>query len=165
MKQIGKVFDYVENTLLIVGLLTSTFILFANVIMRYFFHSGIVWAEELARYAIIWVVCGGCGAAVRAGIHMRITAMLDVMKNRKMRLVFEILVTIASMSFGIFMLVVGVRLTSSMITNNQLSSAMEIPLWWIYSAIPFGGLSMTVRYIEILVGQVKEFVGKGGAVA
>lgn len=156
LKKIGKCLDIFEDTLLIGGLLVATLSLFANVILRFFFKQGLVWSEEVARYAIIWIVCGGCGAAVRAGAHMRITAVLDMSKNEKFKMILDTIVTVISLIFSVFLLVYGARLTGSMITNNQLSPALELPLWTIYLSIPVGGFLMTVRYIQLLVGTFKK---------
>ena len=75
LKKIDKWVSYAENAMLVIGMLSTTFILFANVIMRFCFKSGIVWSNEYANYAIIWIVCGGCGACVRSDAHMKITAI------------------------------------------------------------------------------------------
>ena len=60
LKKIDKGISYAENTMLIFGILSATLILFVNVLMRFLLHKGLVWAEEYARFAIIWIVCGGC---------------------------------------------------------------------------------------------------------
>jgi TRAP-type C4-dicarboxylate transport system permease small subunit len=46
--------------------------------------------------------------------------------------------------------------------NNQLSPAMELPLWIVYAAIPLGGLLMTYRLTQSLILQVNEFKKLGG---
>lgn len=149
-KVIDKVLTIFEDTVLVFGLLSTTFILFINVLLRYIFKSGIVWAEEYSRYAIIWIVCSGCGAAVRKDMHMRITAILDISKNKKFNFILNTIVIIIGIIFGVFLVFYGSKLVASMISNNQLSPAMEIPLWWIYISIPIGGFLMVVRYIQSL---------------
>ena len=161
LKKLGRGLDIFEDTLIVSGLLVATFALFANVILRFFFNSGLVWAEEVARYAIIWIVCGGCGAAARANAHMKITALLDASKKPVFVKIMNILVTVVSMLFGLFLFVYGMRLIGSMMSNNQLSPALEIPLWTIYLSIPTGGFLMAVRYLQHLVGLLKKDDEKG----
>ena len=151
LKKIDKWVSYAENAMLVIGMLSTTFILFANVIMRFCFKSGIVWSNEYANYAIIWIVCGGCGACVRSDAHMRITAIPDMIKNEKVKQVLA--------------LIAGSRLVGSMMANNQKSAAMQIPLWWIYLSFPVGGGVMTFRFILKLIDSVKKLIGKGGAQA
>lgn len=161
LKKIDKGISYVENTMLIFGMLSATFVLFANVCMRFFLKSGLVWAEEYARYAIIWIVCGGCGAAVRTDAHMKITAIPDAIKNITVKNLLYLFVNAVCLAFSVLMVTAGARLITSMIANNQLSPAMEIPLWWIYLAIPVGGVVMTFRFALLLIENVKTLV-KGG---
>jgi C4-dicarboxylate transporter DctQ subunit len=156
-KMINKILTYFENTLIVSGLLGVAFVLFINVVLRYVFKSGIVWAEEFARYAIIWIVMAGSGAAVRENMHMRITAIIDVTKNKTLHFIINMLVLVVSTAFSIFLIYAGIRLTLSMVANNQVSPALEIPLWWIYVSIPIGGFLMTIRYIQSFFMQLAEY--------
>ena len=64
------------------------------------------------------------------------------------------------------MLTAGARLIVSMQANNQLSPAMEIPLWWIYLSIPTGGAVMVFRFILKILETGKALItGEGGAEA
>ena len=156
-KVLNKVLTYFENTLIVTGLLSVTFVLFINVVLRYVFKAGLVWAEEYARYAIIWIVMAGSGAAVRENIHMSITAIIDVTKGKTLHFIINMFVLVVATSFSLFLIYAGIRLTSSMITNNQVSPALEIPLWWIYVSIPIGGLLMTIRYIQSFFKQLADY--------
>lgn len=156
-KVLDKILTYFENTLVVTGLLSVTFVLFINVVLRYIFKAGLVWAEEYARYAIIWIVMAGSGAAVRENMHMSITAIIDVTKGKTFHFIINMFVLVVATAFSIFLVYAGIRLTSSMIANNQVSPALEIPLWWIYISIPIGGALMTIRYIQSFFKQVTEY--------
>ena len=156
-KILNKILTYFENTLVVTGLLSVTFVLFINVVLRYIFKAGLVWAEEYARYAIIWIVMAGSGAAVRENMHMRITAIIDVTKGKTFHFILNMFVLLVSISFSVFLMYAGFRLTMSMIANNQVSPAMEIPLWWIYVSIPIGGALMTIRYIQSFFIQIADY--------
>lgn len=121
LKKIDKWVSYAENAMLVIGMLSTTFILFANVIMRFCFKSGIVWSNEYANYAIIWIVCGGCGACVRSDAHMRITAIPDMIKNEKVKQVLALIVYVICLAFSVVILTSGSRLVGSMMANNQKS--------------------------------------------
>lgn len=156
-KLFDKILTWFENTIIVAGLLSVAFVLFFNVVLRFVFKSGVVWAEEYARYAIIWIVMAGSGAAVRENKHMSITALIDVTKNKKFHFIINMFVLIVSLAFSIFLIYTGIRLTGSMISNNQLTPALEIPLWWIYISIPIGGLLMSIRFIQSFFEQLKKY--------
>jgi C4-dicarboxylate transporter DctQ subunit len=162
IKKIDKAITWFENTFLISGMLAVSAILFFNVVLRYVFSAGLSWAEELSRYIIIWMVTIGIGAAARENIHMRITALIDLTKNKKLHFWVNLFALVSGFIFSIFLIIFGIRLVISMIMNNQLSPAMELPLWIVYAAIPLGGLLMTYRLTQSLILKVNEFKKLGG---
>lgn len=155
MKVVDKALTWFENFIMIFGLLSATFILFANVLVRYFLRSGIVWAEEYARFAIIWIVLGACAAAVRTDAHMKIMAIPDSLKSEQARMALYTISSLIFLVFCVLLLKSGITLTASMIKNNQVSPAMEIPLWWIYLSIPVGAADMIVRIIQSYLRTLK----------
>ena len=52
-----------------------TLIIFVQVVLRWFGRS-LVWAEELARYIMLYQVWIGAAYAVREDAHIRITAII-----------------------------------------------------------------------------------------
>jgi C4-dicarboxylate transporter, DctQ subunit len=161
LKILNKGLGWFENSIIVVGLLSVTFVLFINVVLRIIFKEGLIWAEEYSRMAIIWIVLGGSSAAVREDVHMRITAITDFYKNEKFKYFINFIVILISIAFSVFLFYTGIRLVESMIQNNQVTPALEMPLWWIYISIPIGGFTMTIRYIQSLIRLIKkEYVEK-----
>lgn len=150
LKTIDKILTIFENTIITVGIFATAFVLFANVLLR-----NLVWSNEFACYAIIWIVMGGLGAGARAGVHMRITALIDLTKNPTLHKVINLIVHIITAVFGLFLLVYGIKLCGSMIANGQTSPAMEIPLWWVYLSLPVGGGLLFIREIQALVREIR----------
>lgn len=157
LKKIDKAVTIFENYLLVIGLLSVSIILFVNVVLRYVFTAGLSWAEEFARYVIVWMVTAGIGAAARENMHMSITAIIDLTKSKKFHFGINLFVLLTGFVFAIFTVFTGSRLVYSMILNNQLSPAMEIPLWTIYLAIPLGGILLTYRLTQSLFKQINAF--------
>lgn len=154
LKIIDKILTYFENTIITVGIFATTFVLFANVVLRVLFKDGIVWSNEFACYAIIWIVMGGLGAGARAGVHMRITALIDLTHNKKFHNIINAVIHIITALFGLFLLVYGIKLCGSMITNHQTSPAMEIPLWWVYLSLPVGGGLLLIREMQSMIAEI-----------
>ena len=51
-------------------MLFTTLLLFVNVMLRYFFHSGIFWVEETLRYLMVWIIFIGIVSCVRDDSHI-----------------------------------------------------------------------------------------------
>ena len=45
----------------------------------------------------------------------------------------------------------GIGLVQKMMAFRQLSPSLEIPMWWIYLALPIGFTLMTVRFAQAAV--------------
>jgi TRAP-type transport system small permease protein len=64
---------------LIVLLAGMASVVFANVTMRYVTGGSLVWAEEVARYAMVWLTFLGAGPVLRMGGHIAIENLQDAL--------------------------------------------------------------------------------------
>ena len=149
MKSIEKVLSAFEKTMLIAGIMSGAVVLFINVLLRNVGLS-IVWAEEFAKFSIIWITFGGCGAAVREKSHMNISALYDIM-NKSMKKALDVFINLAGMAFSAFMLYYGIRLVEKTIATMQVSPTMQLPMWIVYISVPLGAVLMALRYGTNLV--------------
>lgn len=153
MKKIEQALNGFEKFVLVFGILTGAIILFINVIMRNLGMS-ITWAEEYAKYAIMWMTFAGCGAAVREKAHMNISAVYDIIgKNGKF--VLDVFVNLVGIVFSTFMLWYGIHLTIKTYETMQVSPTMMLPMWIVYISVPIGAALMIPRYIVILVDVIR----------
>lgn len=56
--------------LLVLGLAVMATMVFANVVLRYAFNSGITLTEEVARFLFVWLTFIGAVVALRKGTHL-----------------------------------------------------------------------------------------------
>jgi C4-dicarboxylate transporter DctQ subunit len=130
----------------------ATFLLFINVVLRYAFESGIVWAEEMTRYTLLWTVFVGAGVVTREGTHVSMEAFFNLWPAKLQRIGFLVinLFCIATISVIIYFGIGMVRLAAE---TDQISEAAFLPMWIIYGAFPVGGLLMILGYVETAVRQ------------
>ena len=65
----------IEN-ILIAGFVVMIGLVFGNVVMRYIFDSGIILAEEVARFIFVWLTFGGAYLVAREGGHLGMTSVV-----------------------------------------------------------------------------------------
>jgi TRAP-type C4-dicarboxylate transport system permease small subunit len=127
---------------MIIGLMgVMTVIVFAQIFFRYMFNVPLGWSEELARFAFVWVSFMGASALMRAKEHINVTVFLDVMPAR-MKAMCVLLANLCALICVYFFLVGGVELTRN--EWRQLAPALEIPMGWVYLAIPVAATLMGV---------------------
>lgn len=64
---------------MILALAAMSVIVFVNVMLRYLTSESIVWAEEVARYLMIWLTFLGIGPVMRIGGHIAIDNLQDAL--------------------------------------------------------------------------------------
>lgn len=131
---------------LVGGLLAGMIVVgFAAVIARFFLGRwvSLYWAEEVVRYAFIWAVFLISPLVIRRGAHLELDICVQRLSPR-IRRVIELFNMAVILTFLLVLTVQGVVMVR--VNVDQLSSALEIPMAWIYLAVPVGGLLMLGEY-------------------
>lgn len=155
LKKIDAVLSALEGGINGALLLSSTILLFINIILRHFFKSSTTWAEEAIRYAIIWVTFFGSSLCAKNGLHVGIDIFAEMLPKNMTKYVLAT-AQIFGAIFTAFLAFFGWRLTWLIIETGQRSPAMEIPMWITYIAIPLGGFLMTIRFIVAAIEELKK---------
>ena len=142
---------------ILVAILMSVLVLDVlwQVFTRFILENPSSWTEELARYLMIWV--GLIGAAYAAGrrMHLSVDILPSALKGRQahtLRIVIESLV----LAFALVALFAGgVRLVLVMLTLGQTSASLQIPLGYVYLAVPLSGLFIAWYAVLDLIDEVK----------
>lgn len=133
-----------------------TGIIFVQVVLRYVFQSPFSWAEELARYLLIWITCLGSAYAIRDGMHISISFLRSKLKDSAQTVVT---VVIYGLTLGFFICCIKEGLLFSLAQWTQRSTAMQIPMTLPYIAIPLGFGIMFLVALECLIDELRNSVG------
>lgn len=132
--------------LIILLLLAMAIIIFSNVVLRYTTGDSIIWAEEVARHMMIWVAFLGAGLALRFGGHVAIDNLQRAVSTRTARILRSVVVLGLS-AFFIFMTVASSDYVWR--TRFQTTAATDIPISFVYAAMPVGFVLMLVHLMLI----------------
>ncbi len=129
----------VEKTLISILLPTMCVIVLANTLARItgLFTDQLIWAEEFARYLMIWMSFIGAALVMQDNGHYKMTAVLDALpaKAQKILRSLSLFVTI------IFLLILaknGIDCCIKIAQMGQQTPILKIPMWIPYAAIPTG---------------------------
>lgn len=132
-------------------------IVIAQVIMRYVFASPFVWAEEAARYLLIWISCLGSAYAVKKNMHISVLFL-----NKKLVGHIKSLVTIiiqsSVMVFFVLCAIYGFLLAMS--EWGQISPGMGIRMTWVLISISVGSGLMALFTIEAFIEDILNMISK-----
>jgi len=145
------VWFYTKSLEIAIAFLLTEMVLvgFAAVISRYLLsrYVSLYWAEELIRYSFIWATFLVSPLVIRRGAKMELDLLLKRFPPPLQRLI-AILNSLMILGFLGVLVVQGVVMTRVNLT--YLSAGLEIPMAWIYLAIPLGGLLMAGEYVVVL---------------
>ena len=123
-----------------------------QVFFRYVLNHSLFWSEELARYLLVWLTFLGASVAYRRKVHPGIDVVFARMPASTQR-IFAILVHLLSIALFGVMIFFGVKF--SYFVRLQISPALYLPKWIIFSIIPISGLILLVHGLAFLFSELK----------
>ncbi|MFI0396626.1 TRAP transporter small permease [Paracoccus jiaweipingae] len=135
MRHLERGFVALNAAVIVALLLAMAVVVGWNVSLRYLTSQSLPWADEVARYAMIWLGFLGAGLALREGAHVAITNLHDVLPRRG-AVALRALLLAGLMAFFLFMVWTGWDYMSR--TAFQKSPALRLPMRWVYAAMPVG---------------------------
>jgi TRAP-type C4-dicarboxylate transport system permease small subunit len=123
-------------------------VMLAQVFYRYVLNSSLLWSEEAAVWAMVWMVMMGCVPLAHAGAHVSVPVavralpidlrMPVIMLSKALSLVFlGILVWYGFMIFGA--------------TFHRTAPMLGLSTRWMKLAFPVGGAFMFIAIVDTLV--------------
>lgn len=111
-----------------------------QVASRYLLNSPSTFTDELSRYVLIWVGLLGAAFASGKNLHVAIELLEKKLSEANQKLLkssIQVLVIV----FAVFVLIVGgTRLVFITFQLGQTSSALQLPLGYVYAVVPISGL-------------------------
>lgn len=108
--------------------------------------GGLYWAEEIIRYACIWMVFLCSGLTIRYGIHFRVDLLLARLP-RRIGIGLGLFAVAMMLWFEGVLIWFGSKVT--ILNMEQQSTSLEFPMGYIYVAIPIGGVLMLFETLRL----------------
>lgn len=115
-----------------------------QVLTRFILPTPSSFTEELARFLLIWIGLLGAAYAYRTGAHLGLdllTANLEPVRKRRVAIVANAVCFIFS---ALVMVYGGISLMSLMLELGQTSSALQVPIGYVYSVLPISGILICI---------------------
>lgn len=132
---------------MVIGLSLMAILVFANVVLRYVFNSGITWSEELSRYLFIWLIFLGAIAALKDNQHLGVDMIVKKLSPGLRKIAFLL-------SNGVVLYILWLVFEGSwkitLLNVNADSPALGIPMSYVFSA----GIVMAVGMGIITLNKI-----------
>lgn len=144
---------HLEESLLVILLSMMSLLIGAQVFMRYVMHDSLTWSEELARYCFIWATYLGVSCAVKHKAHICVEA-LTVKLPLTLRHYATIFSHVLFIVFAVMVMKEGYALTSKVFAFGQKSSAMGLPMGYVYLAPTVGFGLVIIRLLQSIYQEI-----------
>jgi len=128
----------------------------ASVFFRYALNDSLSWSEELAKYAMLWLVFMGAPIALRTGGHPNIEILLNLVPHR-LSVIVKILVYGAVLLFCGFLTVKSHDFAWNGRTQVAISIG-DLSMYYIFVSIPVGMASMTLVSLQMFLEHIQQAV-------
>ncbi|MFG6496469.1 TRAP transporter small permease [Fictibacillus sp. UD] len=144
----------VEKFLAAILMFALAVIVAVSVAFRYFLNAPLSWSGEVAVFLLIWISFIGGSLGLKYRSQAAVTLLLDYYPQR-----VKMWIAVFSQVFIIIFLVLILSYTYTWILSDgvafQKSTAILLPMWIPYSAVPIGLTFACVHVLAQLVHVVK----------
>jgi len=126
-------------------LIVST--VFFEVIRRSMLSYSSIWAEEIARYAFIYVAWIGASAAIKERAHIRIDVTLHLF-SQKMKALIYIFGDVVALILAVLAIYMSMEPVLNSIHFGSVTHGLRISQAWFLAAVPLGFAMMVFRLLQ-----------------
>ncbi len=164
---INRILNHLEEWLIAFLIGAATLVIFLAVVHRflsgvpyiqdYTVRMNVSWAQELCIFMFVWMAKFGAAYGVRTGIHVGVDVIIRKLTGTPQRLLI-LFGLLAGALFTGTVATLGANFVYHIAQTEQVSSDLEVPMWWVYLCVPLGSSLMCYRFL-----QVAWTFGHGGA--
>lgn len=144
----GRIINRLEEGAIALLLAAMTVVTFSQVVARYVFNTGAVWALELTQYLFAWLVLFGMSYGVKVGAHIGVDAFVKKMSPTAQRVV-GIAAAVFCMCYGAIMFAGSWHLVESTYVLDIESEDLPIPQWVPFLILPVGFGLLFLRLAQV----------------
>lgn len=156
-----RILNRAEEALICLLLVTTTGLVFMDVVMRFGFNKGFLWSQELTLYMSAWFVLIGASYGLKAGSHIGMDAFVKIFSP----IIRRILTTIAcllGLSYCVLILYGSfVYLQKIKRIGLGLEDIPQFPAWIAQGVMVIGFAMFTIRLLillkDVIVGNIDCF--------
>lgn len=142
--------DRFEEVLLVLLLISMTFVLGIQIIARYIFQNSLTWSEELVRYLFIWSAFLGVPYCINKGASLKVVQFIDYLPA-KFKNIILMIDKILMVVFFTLIFVFGFLVVRNSFLSGQRSPALGMPMYTVYLSVVVGSGLAIIRVIEKII--------------
>ena len=145
---LGRLVNELEEGIIALLFAAMTLVTFSQVVARYVFNTGAVWALELTVYLFAWLVLFGMSYGVKVHAHLGVDAFVKLFPGRVQR-IFGLLTVAAALIYGTILLIGSWQYVWKLFRIGIESEDLPIPQWVPMAILPIGVALLMFRFAQV----------------
>jgi len=147
-RKLAAVIDHLEEGIIALLLLAMTLVTFSQVVARYVFNTGAVWALELTVFLFAWLVLFGASYCAKKGVHIGIDAFVRLFDRSKQRL-FGLAAVACCLVLCAILFKGGWDYVAKLHLIGIETEDLPIEEWKVKIILPIGFALLFIRFAEV----------------
>lgn len=147
--------------LLLIGMVV---VVLLQIVYRYVLAAPLSWSEEISRYLLVWVSFFGAAVAVKHRGHFGL-GLSDLILPSALRVPVSLLIDLVILAFVVLVLI-GQGAKFLAVGKGQGSPMLNMPMIYVYLAIPTSGLAMAYYLVkdirQLVIFELKQREQRSG---
>jgi TRAP-type C4-dicarboxylate transport system permease small subunit len=149
LERLGRAGTAVENALLVLLLCAMMLLAVGQIVLRIFFNSGLLWADELLKILVLWIALVASVAASRSRRHLRIDVLSRYVPERYARAPGVIVDAFAACVCGL----IAWHSAQYILLSMGDTVLLDTPAWLAHGILPVAFVLMCYRFtLHFLAG-------------
>ncbi len=144
-----RIINRAEEAIICLLLVSTTLLVFVDVVMRFGFNTGFMWSQELTLHMSAWMVLFGASYGLKVGSHIGMDAFVKLFPVTGRRILTAIAAILSIIYCGLIFYGSYIYLEKMHLIGIELED-MPIPAWVAHSLLLFGFLFLINRLLIIL---------------
>lgn len=155
LDRLGRLF---ENSMLVLLLGSMILLASAQIVLRIFFDSGLVWADELLRICLLWTAMFGAVAASRENRQIAIDVLSRFMRGRW----HSLAMLLTQMFTAIIAGLIAWHSLRFVADSREFQDTLlgDWPAWGFQAVLPVGFGLIAYRYLVFGLGSAWKLLGR-----
>jgi C4-dicarboxylate transporter DctQ subunit len=146
---LNRIVNSLEEAIISILLASMTLLVFVEVVLRFGFGTGMMWAQELTLLLSAWMVLFGVSYGLKVGSHIGVDALVKILPQ-KTRRVISMGAVIACLGYCVLFLQGSwIYLEKMHMIGIELED-MPIPKWIGHSILLIGMVLIAIRLLQLL---------------
>jgi TRAP-type C4-dicarboxylate transport system permease small subunit len=165
MNKLWKIFDVLEEGVMMTGMVAMVVLNFLNVICRYLLpQTPFSYTEELVVLIFVWVSMFGISYGYRRRSHTVLTVLSDLLPQ-KCQPVFILSAACASALLMVLLAKTGYGMVQNQMKFGQILPGMKIPVAVVGWSLPVGAVFSLVSVAKVCCYEMREAIKLDGGKA